>query len=117
MKVTANKKGLVALVLTLMLSLSLAACGGNNEYDTFLDDYEKFVVEIEDIVKKGEAPTQEKQESLSKMVQDFAAKGQAAAGKGNPSAAQVERANKLSERLTGAMQKMVQLQLQNMPTE
>ncbi|MDL2307663.1 hypothetical protein LJC48_06550 [Desulfovibrio sp. OttesenSCG-928-C06] len=101
---TINKSRMLALLVTLMLALSLAACGGSDPVDDLLKDYETFVVKCEDLAKKDNISMDEAQKFLQDAV-EFSQKAQKNfSADTKMSDAQTKRYTDLSNRLMQAVQ-------------
>lgn len=98
-----NRNKLLALLLTLMLAVSVAACG-SDPVDEMLGDYEKFVVKYEDLSKKDSISMADL-EKLMQESSDFSANAQKKFSSDTKmSDAQTKRWTELTQRLMMAVQ-------------
>ena len=99
------KSKLLSLCMAFMLALSLAACG-SDPIDDMIADYEKWVVEVEDLAKK-DTVSMDDLNNLMKKAQEFGEKNQKLVGAdAKPSDAQTKKITDLTNRMMTAMQQI-----------
>ena len=99
------KTKLLALGLAFMLALALTACG-SDPVDDMIVDYEKFIVEVENLAKK-DSVSMDDLNNLMKKLQEFSDKNQKLVGAdARPSEAQTKKIADLTSRMMTAMQQV-----------
>lgn len=100
-----SKNKLLALLLTLMLAMSVTACG-SDPVDDLLGDYEKFVVKCEDLAKQSTISMDDAQKFMQEAM-DFSTKAQKSfTADTKLTDAQTKRYTELSQRLMKAVQEI-----------